>query len=223
MAPLIELENLSKLYRSNELETAALNGVNLCVEKGEFLAVMGPSGCGKSTLLHMLGMLDRPSDGLYNFNGIQASPATNRTRDRLVLEGIGFVFQQFNLIDDLSVFDNVQLPVFYKKWPTKQRKERVNEVLDQVGIGHRASHKPQQLSGGQQQRAAIARALVSDPLLFLADEPTGNLDSKNGSQIMDILSKLNAQGKTIVMVTHSERDAAYAHRIVQMKDGSFIL
>ncbi len=216
---LLDLTELSKTFQSQELETTALDGVHLKIRSGDFVAIMGPSGCGKSTLLNMLGLLDRPNTGSYLFNGKSAFPASDKQRDELVREGIGFVFQQFNLIDDLNIFDNVQLPLYYKKWTAKKRKDRVNQVLDDMGIGHRASHKPQQLSGGQQQRAALARAIAGDPLLILADEPTGNLDSKNGIQVMELLTKLNEEGKTIIMVTHSDRDAAYAHRIINMADG----
>jgi len=217
---LAEISELSKVYRSDEIETRALDSVSLKIKAGEFVAVMGPSGCGKSSLLHQLGLLDVPNTGSYTFNGVKAFPASNKQRNQIVKDGIGFVFQQFNLIDDLSVFDNVQLPLFYKKWSSKARKQRVDEVLDQMSIGHRSQHFPQQLSGGQQQRVALARAIVGNPVMILADEPTGNLDSTNGRQVLELLSDLNRGGKTIVMVTHSLEDASYAHRILQMKDGA---
>ncbi|MCD6347340.1 MAG: ABC transporter ATP-binding protein [Bacteroidales bacterium] len=216
---LVEFKDITKIFHSFDIETRALDGVSLRVEPGEFIAIMGPSGCGKSTLLHILGLLDEPNAGLYTFNGENAYPAGARQRNRLINTGLGFVFQQFNLIDDLTIFDNVQLPLFYKKWSTKRRNDHVNEVLDRMGIGHRSMHYPQQLSGGQQQRAAIARAVVGEPLMILADEPTGNLDSKNGEQVMDLLTEMNREGKTIIMVTHSQKDAAYAHRIIHMIDG----
>ena len=219
---LVDLNAVTKIFRSYEVETRALDEISLKVEKGEFVAVMGPSGCGKSTLLHILGMLDEPVSGKYLFNGEDAYPASRRQRNNLMHMGLGFVFQQFNLIDDLTIYDNVQLPLFYKKWPVQKRKKRVNEVLDSLGIGHRSNHYPQQLSGGQQQRAALARAMVGEPLMILADEPTGNLDSENGEQVMDLLTALNREGKTIIMVTHSQKDAAYAHKIINMKDGRFI-
>jgi putative ABC transport system ATP-binding protein len=218
---LLEASELVKKYHGLEIETRALDRVHIQVKPEEFIAVMGPSGCGKSTLLHILGLLDRPDSGNYLFNGQPAFPAPDKAREKLIRQGIGFVFQKFNLVDDLSIFDNVQLPLFYQNLSFRQRKIRVNEVLDEMGIGHRATHKPQQLSGGQQQRAAIARALVAQPLLILADEPTGNLDSENGHQVMEIFSKMNRAGKTIIMVTHSERDAAYAHKIIKMQDGRF--
>lgn len=202
-----------------EVETTALDHLNLTVSEGDFIAIMGPSGCGKSTLLNIMGLLDCPDEGTYTLNQSSVFPASDQQRDRIIREGIGFVFQQFNLIDDLSIYDNVQLPLFYKKWPASRRKKSVNEALDRMGIGHRGAHKPQQLSGGQQQRAALARAVVGSPNLILADEPTGNLDSNNGKQVMEILTELNKEGKTIVMVTHSAHDAAYAHKICLMKDG----
>ncbi|MBT3242113.1 MAG: ABC transporter ATP-binding protein [Bacteroidetes bacterium] len=216
---MVDIKNVTRIFKSFEVETRALNDVTLRVDEGDFIAIMGPSGCGKSTLLHILGLLDEPDHGQYIFNGMSAFPASIHQRNLLLKSGLGFVFQKFNLIDDLTIFDNVQLPLFYKKWSAKKRKDRVNEVLDRMGIGHRSMHRPQQLSGGQQQRAAVARAIVGDPLLILADEPTGNLDSKNGEQVMELLAELNQEGKTIIMVTHSQIDAAYAHRIVGMRDG----
>lgn len=222
MENIIEVVEIRKTFRSLEVETRALERVHLNVKQGDFLAIMGPSGCGKSSLLHILGLLDKPDSGHYKLYGKPAFPTSDKERDKLMREGIGFIFQQFNLIDDLSIFDNVLLPLYYKRWTADRRKKAVNQLLDSVGIGHRAQHKPQQLSGGQQQRAAIARAVVGDPQLILADEPTGNLDSLNGQQVMEILAELNRGGKTIIMVTHSQRDAAYAHRILQMKDGQLL-
>jgi len=216
---MIKTENLTKVFRTEEVETYALNGVDVNVKPGEFVAVMGPSGCGKSTFLNILGMLDSPSDGNYQFNGTEVSSLKEKEKTRLVKGNIGFVFQSFLLIDELNVFDNVELPLYYLNMKARERKERVHQVLDRMKINHRAKHFPQQLSGGQQQRVAFARAVVSNPDIILADEPTGNLDSKNGIEVMNLLSELNREGTTIVMVTHSDRDAGFAQRTINMLDG----
>mgnify|MGYP001477544189 FL=1 len=219
---MIKTNNLTKVFRTEEVETTALNKINLNVKEGEYVAVMGPSGCGKSTLLNILGLLDNPTSGSYLFNGTEV--ANLRERDRTVFRkgNIGFVFQSFNLIDELNVFENVELPLIYLKMKTSERKKKVEEALERMKITHRAKHFPQQLSGGQQQRVAIARAVVANPRLILADEPTGNLDSKNGIEVINLLSDLNKEGTTIIMVTHSERDAGYAHRIVNLFDGQIV-
>lgn len=219
---MIKTNDLTKIFRTEEVETTALNKINLNVKEGEYVAVMGPSGCGKSTLLNILGLLDNPSSGSYLFNGNEV--ANLKERDRTVFRkgNIGFVFQSFNLIDELNVFENVELPLIYLKMKTSERKKKVEEALDRMKITHRAKHFPQQLSGGQQQRVAIARAVVANPRLILADEPTGNLDSKNGIEVINLLCELNREGTTIIMVTHSERDAGYAHRIVNLFDGQIV-
>lgn len=219
---MIKIKNLNKVFRSDEVETVALDNVNLEVAKGEFVAVMGPSGCGKSTLLNIVGLLDNPTGGSYNLMGHEVAELKEKDRTRLRKGKIGFVFQSFNLIDELNVAENVELPLIYLGVGAGERKRRVGEMLKRMGISHRAKHFPQQLSGGQQQRVAIARALITNPDLILADEPTGNLDSKNGVDVMDLLVELNRQGTTIVMVTHSDRDAAYAHRTVSLFDGSVV-
>ena len=219
---MIQTKNLCKLFRTDEIETVALNGVNLSVEPGEFLAIMGPSGCGKSTLLNILGLLDSPSSGSYLFSDQEVGNMKERERGKLRKGNIGFVFQSFNLIDENNVARNVELPLIYLNLNSSERKARVDEILGRVRLSHRARHMPQQLSGGQQQRVAIARALVTKPKLILADEPTGNLDSKNGKEVMELLAELNREGTTIIMVTHSERDAAYASRIVHLFDGSIV-
>lgn len=220
---MIKIENLTKVFRTEEIETYALSGVNIEVKKGEFVAIMGPSGCGKSTLLSIIGLLDNPTEGSYIFNGTEVAKLKEKDRTKFRKGNIGFVFQSFNLIDELNVFDNVELPVFYLKMKASERRRRVEEVLQRMNIGHRMKHFPQQLSGGQQQRVAIARAVVANPSLILADEPTGNLDSKNGMEVMNLLSELNEEGTTIIMATHSERDAAYAHRTVNLLDGQVIM
>ncbi len=219
---MIKTNELTKIFRTEEVETTALNKINLNVKEGEYVAVMGPSGCGKSTLLNILGLLDNPTSGSYVFNGNEV--ANLKERDRTVFRkgNIGFVFQSFNLIDELNVFENVELPLIYLKMKTSERKKKVEEALDRMKITHRAKHFPQQLSGGQQQRVAIARAVVANPKLILADEPTGNLDSKNGIEVINLLCELNKEGTTIIMVTHSERDAGYAHRIVNLFDGQIV-
>lgn len=219
---MIKTEKLGKVFRTEEVETYALNSVDLHVKKSEFVAVMGPSGCGKSTLLNIIGLLDNPTEGEYVFNGTNVSKLKEKNRTLFRKGNIGFIFQSFNLIDELSVYDNVELPLLYLKMKAGERRERVEAVLKRMKIGHRTKHFPQQLSGGQQQRVAIARAVVANPKLILADEPTGNLDSKNGVEVMNLLSELNQEGSTIVMVTHSERDAGFAHRTINMLDGEII-
>lgn len=211
-----------KVFRTDEVETTALNKVNITVEKGEFVAIMGPSGCGKSTLLNILGLLDSPTSGLYYFNGEEVSRYKEKQRTNLRKGNIGFVFQSFNLIDELTVYENVELPLLYLKNTSSERKHKVAEVLERMKITHRRKHFPQQLSGGQQQRVAIARAVVTRPKLILADEPTGNLDSANGEEVMNLLTELNNEGTTIIMVTHSPSDADKAHRIVQLFDGHIV-
>ncbi len=220
---MIQITDLEKTYRTEEVETMALNGLNLEVAQGEFVAVMGPSGCGKSTLLHILGLLDSAGSGSYRFNGQEVARLNERNRADLRKHHIGFVFQSFNLIDELTVFENVELPMIYTGIKSAERRRRVEEVLDKMQIMHRRNHFPQQLSGGQQQRVAVARAVVNRPKLILADEPTGNLDSVNGSEVMQLLTDLNETGTTIVMVTHSEHDARYSHRIIRMLDGQTVL
>ena len=219
---MIKTVNLTKIFTTEEIETSALNMVNLHVGQGEFVAIMGPSGCGKSTLLNIIGLLDNPTKGEYFFDGKEAGGLKENQRTTLRKGNIGFVFQSFNLIDELNVYENVELPLIYLKLTSHQRKEMVEAVLDQMKIGHRKKHFPQQLSGGQQQRVAICRAVVAKPKLILADEPTGNLDSKNGSEVMNLLTDLNFKGTTIIMVTHSMHDAAYAHRIINLFDGQII-
>ena len=215
---MIKLENIQKVFRTEEVETVALGGVSLEVKKGEFVAIMGPSGCGKSTLLNILGLLDNPTSGKYWLDGEDVGSLKESHRKGQ----IGFVFQSFNLIDELNVEENVELPLTYLGVPKKERKARVEEVLRRMAISHRAHHFPQQLSGGQQQRVAIARAVVMNPKLILADEPTGNLDSKNGLEVMQLLTQLNQEGTTVLMVTHSERDAGYAQRIINLLDGQVV-
>ncbi|WP_421917982.1 ABC transporter ATP-binding protein [Marinifilum sp.] len=219
---MISTNKLSKIFRTDEIETLALNDVSLTIRSGEFVAIMGPSGCGKSTLLNILGLLDNPSEGEYTFNTTEVSKLKEGQRTDLRKGNIGFVFQSFNLIDELNVFENVEMPLVYQRISSKKRKEMVSKVLDRMNMSHRAKHYPQQLSGGQQQRVAIARAVVSNPGLILADEPTGNLDSKNGQEVMELLTELNREGTTIVMVTHSTKDAGYAHRIINLFDGKVV-
>ena len=219
---MIKTVKLSKVFSTEEIETLALNEVDFEVKKGEFAAIMGPSGCGKSTLLNIIGLLDNPSSGNYFFDGTDVSHFRESQRTSHRKGNIGFVFQSFNLIDELNVFENVELPLMYLKFGNRERKEMVNKVLERMNIAHRAKHFPQQLSGGQQQRVAIARAVVANPKLILADEPTGNLDSKNGLEVMNLLTELNREGTTIVMVTHSMRDAEYAHRVINLFDGQII-
>ena len=219
---MIRTKELVKVFRTDEVETTALNRVNLEVESGEFVAIMGPSGCGKSTLLNILGLLDNPSGGELHFMDHEVSGYTERKRTNLRKSNIGFVFQSFNLIDELNVYENVELPLLYLNKPSSERKKRVEEVLERMKMSHRKKHFPQQLSGGQQQRVAIARAVVANPKLILADEPTGNLDSAHGEEVMNLLTQLNNEGTTIIMVTHSPSDAEKAHRIVQLFDGQIV-
>lgn len=219
---MIKTVELLKTFSTDEVETTALNKVSFDVKKGEFVGIMGPSGCGKSTLLNIIGLLDNPSGGKYYFDGTDVSDFKERHRTDMRKGNIGFVFQSFNLIDELNVYENVELPLIYLRLKTSQRKDMVETILERMKIGHRKKHFPQQLSGGQQQRVAIARAVVANPKLILADEPTGNLDSKNGLEVMKLLSELNKEGTTIIMVTHSERDAGFAHRIVNLFDGKII-
>ena len=219
---MIKITKLNKVFKTEEIETTAISNVNLHVQKGEFVAIMGPSGCGKSSLLNIIGLLDNPTSGEYLFDGVDVSTRKELQRTRLRKGQVGFVFQSFNLIDELSVYENVELPLNYLRIGASERKERITQVLDRMKISHRKNHFPQQLSGGQQQRVAIARALVVNPKLILADEPTGNLDSKNGQEVMKLLSELNADGATIVMVTHSQKDAGYAHRTINLFDGQII-
>jgi len=219
---MISTKELTKVFRTDEVETTALNKVTLDVQKGEFVAIMGPSGCGKSTLLNIIGLLDNPTSGELIFDGTEVSKFRERQRTNLRRGNIGFVFQSFNLIDELTVYENVELPLLYLKVSGAERKKMVNEVLDRMKISHRKKHFPQQLSGGQQQRVAISRAVVTKPKLILADEPTGNLDSANGEEVMNLLTELNKDGTTIVMVTHSPSDADKAHRIVQLFDGHIV-
>ncbi|KGK00175.1 ABC transporter ATP-binding protein [Thalassotalea sp. ND16A] len=220
---MINITNLSRVFRTQDLETTALSNINLTVNEGEFVAIMGPSGCGKSTLLSILGMLDSPSTGSFEFSGSDIAGYNENQLAALRKASIGFVFQSFNLIDELTVYENVELPLQYQKISKNDRKKRVEAILKRVGIDHRADHLPQQLSGGQQQRVAVARALVSNPKLILADEPTGNLDSKNGDEVMAMLRELNKDGTTVIMVTHSEKEGNYADRLVRLLDGQVML
>jgi putative ABC transport system ATP-binding protein len=219
---MIKTVNLKKIYQTDEIETTALNGVNIDIKEGEFVSVMGPSGCGKSTLLNVLGMIDSPNDGEYFFNGQEIGHLPERKRSDVRKHNLGFVFQSFNLIDEVTVFENVELPMLYTKVPSSERKKRVEELLEGMNIMHRRNHFPQQLSGGQQQRVAVARAIVNKPKLILADEPTGNLDSSNGDEVMKILSELHATGTTILMVTHSQYCAEFGNRIIRMLDGQVV-
>jgi len=219
---MIKIENLTKIFRTEEVETVALDGVCLSVEQGEFVAIMGPSGCGKSTLLNIMGLLDNPTSGSYILDGEEVGHLKESQRTSVRKGKIGFVFQSFNLIDELNVEENIELPLKYIGVPQKERRERVVEILRRLELSHRAKHYPQQLSGGQQQRVAIARAVVMNPKLILADEPTGNLDSKNGLEVMQLLTQLNSEGTTIVMVTHSQRDAGFAQRIINLLDGQIV-
>lgn len=219
---MIKINNLVKVYRTEEVETTALNELNLEVKEGEFVSIMGASGCGKSTLLNIIGLLDAPNSGSYNFDGTEVAHFNEKQRAGLRKSNIGFVFQNFNLIDELTVFENVELPLIYNNVKSSERKQRVTEILERIGIAHRAKHYPLQLSGGQQQRVAVARALVTNPKLILADEPTGNLDSKSGNDVMELLTELHATGATIIMVTHSSYDAKFSSRIITLKDGEIV-
>ena len=219
---MIEVQNLQKIFRTEEVETWALNDVSFTVADGEFVAIMGPSGCGKSTLLNILGLLDNPTKGSYKLQGVEVATLDENHRTDLRKGVIGFVFQSFNLIDELNVRENIELPLLYMGVPAKERRRRAEEVMERMNISHREKHFPNQLSGGQQQRVAIARAVIAGPKLILADEPTGNLDSVNGQEVMNLLKELNQQGTTIVMVTHSRHDASYANRIINLFDGSIV-
>jgi putative ABC transport system ATP-binding protein len=219
---MIETRNLKKIYRTEEVETTALDNVNLNVKEGEFVAIMGPSGCGKSTLLNILGLLDNPTEGAYSFLGEDVAGRSERQRADLRKGNIGFVFQSFNLIDELTVYENIELPLLYLKTPSKERKEKVLEAMEQMKMTHRKSHFPQQLSGGQQQRVAVARAIVGKPKLILADEPTGNLDSSNGEEVMGLLTGLHEKGTTLIIVTHAQAYAEYSQRIIHLFDGHIV-
>jgi len=219
---MIKTVNLQKVFRTEEVETWALNDVSLEIKEGEFVAVMGPSGCGKTTMVNILGLLDNPTGGEYYLNGIEVSTYTEKQRTKLRKGVIGFVFQSFNLIDELNVYENIELPLLYMGVSASERRKRIHVAMDRMEITHRKKHFPQQLSGGQQQRVAIARAVVAGPKLILADEPTGNLDSKNGKEVMNLLTELNKDGTTIVMVTHSQHDAGYAERIINLFDGQVV-
>ena len=219
---MLKVTNLSKIFSTEEVQTLALDGVSFEIKDGEFVAIMGPSGCGKSTLMNILGLLDNPTSGSYQLIGQEVGNLKEKDRTQFRKGNIGFVFQSFNLIDELNVYENVELPLLYLKISSSERKKRVDESLKRMNIAHRAKHFPQQLSGGQQQRVAIARAVVMNPKLILADEPTGNLDSKNGREVMDLLTELNREGSTIVMVTHSQKDAAKAQRIINLFDGKIV-
>lgn len=219
---MIKLENIKKVFRTEEVETWALRGVNLEVKEGEFIAIMGPSGCGKSTLLNILGLQDNPTEGTYTLEGKDVSHLKEDDRTELRKGRLGFVYQSFNLIDELTVYENIELPLLYMDVPAKERKDRIATVMDRLAISHRRKHYPSQLSGGQQQRVAIARAVLPNPKIILADEPTGNLDSTNGKEVMELLSELHDEGTTIIMVTHSQHDAAYADRIINLYDGEVV-
>ena len=218
----IQTRELTKKFITREVETTAIRNINLGIEKGEFVAIMGPSGCGKSTLLNLLGLIDRPTSGSFSVNGFQTDSLREKKMTRIRRGYMGFVFQNFNLVDELNISENVELPLIFMGMKRRMRKERVAEILDHLKLGHRGTHYPQQLSGGQQQRVAFARAIANQPQLILADEPTGNLDSKNGSAIMELLTEHNRQGATVVMVTHSKKDASYAHRMVKLHDGVIV-
>ena len=219
---MIKVSNLSKIFRTEEIETTALKGVSFEIKDGEFVAIMGPSGCGKSTLLNILGLLDNPTEGSYLFGDIEVANLKEKDRTKFRKGNIGFIFQSFNLIDELTVYENIELPLRYLNVSAAERKEKVVSIMKRMNINHRANHFPQQLSGGQQQRVAIARACVANPKLILADEPTGNLDSKNGKEVMELLQELNKEGATIVMVTHSQRDASMAQRTIDLFDGRIV-
>lgn len=216
---MITIQNLTKIFRTEELETSALSGINLQINEGDFLSIMGPSGCGKSTLLNIIGLLDSASEGSYTLSNQEMIGLKEKGRSSVRKENIGFIFQNFNLIDELSVYDNIELPLIYNNVKASERKRKVEAIAEKLNIAHRLKHYPQQLSGGQQQRVAVARALINDPKIILADEPTGNLDSKNGNEVMELLTDLHAKGATILMVTHSDYDASFSQRTILMKDG----
>ncbi len=219
---LIHTENLTRIYRTDEIETVSLDQINLTIDEGDFVAIMGPSGCGKSTLLNLIGLLDAPTSGMYSLMGTDVSGFNERQRALMRKSNIGFIFQSFNLIDELTVFENIELPLLYLGFSAAERKQKVEETMMRMEIAHRKKHFPQQLSGGQQQRVAVCRAIVTNPKLILADEPTGNLDSKNGEEVMKLLTTLNQQGTTVLMVTHSKEHAKYAKRIVHVLDGKIV-
>lgn len=219
---MITLENLTKVFRTEEVQTNALNGISFKVEQGEFISIMGPSGCGKSTLLNIIGLLDSATEGSYQLIGQEMVGLKEKQRAKMRKQNIGFVFQNFNLIDELSVYGNIELPLIYNNVPAAERRKRVEEMAERLKISHRLKHYPQQLSGGQQQRVAVARALINNPKIILADEPTGNLDSRNGNEVMELFTDLNANGATIVMVTHSQYDASFSLRTILMKDGTIL-
>ncbi len=219
---MIKVKNLTKVYRTEELESTALNQVSFEINPSEFVSIMGPSGCGKSTLLNILGMLDKPESGSYKFLEKEIAQYNEKQRSDIRKKNIGFIFQNFNLIDELTVFENIELPLIYNKINSSERKKRVDEIIQKIGISHRSNHYPQQLSGGQQQRVAVARALITKPALILADEPTGNLDSSHGNEVMELLCELNEAGTTIVMVTHSAHDASYSNRTINLLDGQIV-
>ncbi|MCU0346744.1 MAG: ABC transporter ATP-binding protein [Saprospiraceae bacterium] len=223
MSIIIKTNHLTKIYRTEEVQTKALNDINIEIKEGEFVSVMGPSGCGKSTLLNVMGMIDSQDEGEYLFNGEEVGKLPERKRANIRKANLGFVFQSFNLIDELTVFENVELPLIYNKIGANERKKRVEELLEGMNIMHRKNHFPQQLSGGQQQRVAVARAVINKPKLILADEPTGNLDSANGDEVMKILADLNATGTTVLMVTHSKYCAEFGNRIIRMLDGQVVV
>jgi putative ABC transport system ATP-binding protein len=219
---IIETENVTKIYRTEEVETTALDNINMQLQEGQFVSIMGPSGCGKSTLLHVLGLIDNLSDGSYRFLGEDVSKYSERKRSIIRKKNIGFVFQSFNLIDELTVSENIELPLIYGKTPAQERKSRVEAALEKMDITARRNHFPRQLSGGQQQRVAVARAIINNPNLILADEPTGNLDSEHGAEVMKLLVKLNEEGTTILMVTHSMENAAYSGKVINLRDGKIV-
>lgn len=216
---MIQIENLNRVFQTEEVETTALNGIDLTINQGDFISIMGPSGCGKSTLLNIIGLLDSPTSGSYKLLNQEMAGLKEKDRANVRKQNIGFIFQNFNLIDELSVYDNIELPLIYNGVKASERKEKVEKIAEKLNISHRLKHFPQQLSGGQQQRVAVARALVNEPKIILADEPTGNLDSKNGNEVMELLMNLHANGATILMVTHSSYDASFSQKIIEMKDG----
>ncbi len=222
MAVMIHIQHLQKIYKTEEIETTALNNISFEIKEGEFVSIMGPSGCGKSTLLNVMGLLDHPESGTYHFDGTELLQLKDRERARFRKQNMGFIFQNFNLIDELTVFENIELPLIYNNIPASERKKRVEEIIQRMNIVNRSGHFPQQLSGGQQQRVAVARALVTKPRLVLADEPTGNLDSTHGNEVMELLCELHESGTTIVMVTHSPHDASFSDRIINLKDGHIL-
>lgn len=219
---MLKMHNLSMVYKTDDIQTTALNSINIEINAGEFVAIMGPSGCGKSTLLNIIGMLDNPSSGDYFFNDVNIAAFSEAKLSDIRKHNVGFIFQSFNLIDELSVFQNIELALLYHDIPAKERKQRVDAVLDKVGVAHRANHMPSQLSGGQQQRVAVARAVVGNQSMILADEPTGNLDSAHGQEVMEMLQKLNSEGTTIIMVTHSQSHADFAQRTINLFDGAVV-